>query len=221
MTKVNSQRGGCIDVFHSSILRTARYDGEYEFPVIREEHTVPIKMIPFSKAMQEKKDFHQWVCFFEDDFLFERIWNSPTRYVEQLAKFEGVVSPDFSVYYDMPLAMQLWNIFRSRAIGAWLQKQGIRVIPNVRFGDSRTFDCCCAGISRHGVIAIGSLGCVKVKDYRSVFEQGVEYVADKLQPETIVFYGAAPGNIDKIKQKGIGVVVIKPITFHSKKEVEG
>ncbi len=221
MAKVNSQRGGCVDVFHSEILRNTRYDGEYEIPVIREEHAIPRRLIPFSKAMQEKKDFNQWVCFFEDDFLFERIWNSPTRYVRQLSKFEGVISPDFSVYYDMPLSMQIWNIFRSRAIGAWLQKQGIRVIPNIRFGDDRTFECSCLGVSRYSVICIGTLGCLKVKDYRTVFERGIEYVADTLKPEVIVFYGAAPDNIDVIKKKGIGVVVIKPVTFHSKKEVEG
>ena len=220
MAKVNSQRGGCIDVFHSEILRNARYDGEYDIPVLREEHTIPRKLIPFSKAMQEKKDFNQWVCFYEDDFLFERIWNSPKRYVRQLSRFDGVISPDFSVYYDMPFSMQIWNIFRSRAIGAWLQRQGIRVIPNVRFGDANTYECSCCGISKHSVICIGTLGCLRAKDYRTVFEQGIEYVAETLKPETILFYGAAPGNIDKVKNKGICVVVIKPVTFHPKKGVK-
>jgi len=219
MAKVNSQRGGCVDVFHASILKSAKYDGEFEFPVLREEHNVPRRLIPFSKAMQEKKDFNQWVCFYEDDFLFERIWNSPTRYVAHLSKFEGVITPDFSVYYDMPLSMQIWNIFRSRAIGAWLQAQGIRIIPNIRFGDERTFDCSCDGISKHSVIAIGTLGCLKVKSYRDTLEAGIAYAAERLQPETIVLYGTAPGNVADLKNKGINVVVIKPLFFH-RKEVE-
>ncbi len=219
MTKVNSKRGGCVDVFHASILKTLRYDGKYEFPVLRGERNVPRRLITFSKAMQEKKDFKQWVCFYEDDFLFERIWNSPTRYVAQLSKFDGVVTPDFSVYYDMPLSMQIWNIFRNRAIGAGLQSQGIRVIPNIRFGDERTYDCSCDGISRHSVIAIGTLGCLKVKSYRDIFEKGIEYVAERLQPDTIVLYGTAPGNITELKNKGINVINIKPLFFH-RKEVE-
>ena len=220
MSKVNSERGGCVDVFHTSLLKNANYACEYDFPIIKEEHEVPRRMIPFSKALREKKDFNQWVCFYEDDFLFERIWNQSSRYVDILSKFEGVIAPDFSVYYDMPYSMQIWNIFRSRAIGAWLQQQGIKVIPSIRFGDTRTFDCCCSGISKHSVISIGSLGCLKVKEYRSTFEKGVEHVVSLLQPETIVFYGAAPGNMTEIKKRGVNVVIIKPQSFHCTKEVK-
>ncbi len=220
MTKVNSQRGGCVDVFHASILKSAKFDGKYEFPVIREEHTVPRRLITFSKAMCEKKDFHQWVCFYEDDFLFERIWNKPTRYIERLSKFEGVISPDFSVYYDMPFSMQIWNIFRNRTIGAWLQSNGIRVIPNIRFGDERTFDCCCDGISKHSVISIGTYGCLKEKTYRKIFEKGIDHIVKRLDPETLVLYGATPQNIVDLKKKGINVVTIKPIFFHGKEVKE-
>ncbi len=220
MSKNNNSRGGCIDVFHSKYLRILRFTGKYGLPIIRECHVVPRKMITFSRAMKEKKDFHQWVCFYEDDFLFERIWRCPIRYLAKLKKFDGVVSPDFSVYYDMPFVMQLWNIFRSRVIGAWLQRNGIKVIPNIRFGDERSFECCCDGISRHSVIAIGTLGCLKVKEYRNIFETGIERVADILKPETIVFYGSAPSNISKIKEKSINVVVIKPESFHKKEEVK-
>ena len=56
MSKVNSERGGCVDVFHASLLRDARYSGEYDFPVIKDQHEVPRRMIPFSKALREKKD---------------------------------------------------------------------------------------------------------------------------------------------------------------------
>lgn len=215
MTRTNSQRGGCIDVFHSSILKSARFDGEYEFPVLREEHTVPRRLITFSRAMREKKDFNQWVCFYEDDFLFERIWNSPTRYVTQLSKFDGVVTPDFSVYYDMPFAMQIWNIFRSRAIGSWLQTQGLKVIPNIRFGDERTFEYSCDGISRHSVISIGTHGCFKDTSYRKTMEKGIAYVANRLQPQTILLYGPAPSNIVNLRNNGINVVIIKPLFFHN------
>ena len=33
----------------------------------------------------------------------------------------------------------IWNIYRNRAIGCWLEDNQIEVIPNVRFGDERTF----------------------------------------------------------------------------------
>lgn len=220
MVKVNSERGGCIDVFHAAFLNNSNFAGKYDFPVIKGEHVIPKRMIPFSKALQEKKDFNQWVCFYEDDFLFERIWKQPSRYIDVLSKFEGVVTPDFSVYYDMPYSMQLWNIFRSRTIGAWLQQKGIKVIPNIRFGDKRTFDCCCDGISKHSVIVIGSLGCLKYKEYRATFEEGVRHVVDILGPETIVFYGSTPNIAAEIRERGVNILTIKPHSFHDTKEVK-
>ena len=51
MSKVNSERGGCVDVFHASLLKGTHYAGEYDFPVIKEEHDVPRRMIPPSGAL--------------------------------------------------------------------------------------------------------------------------------------------------------------------------
>jgi hypothetical protein len=114
----------------------------------------------------------------------------------------------------MPYSMQIWNIFRSRALGAWLQKQGIKVIPNIRFGDTRTFECCCDGISKNSVIAIGSLGCIKSKVYRDTFEAGVNYVVKRLRPRTLIIYGCPPKNVNEIKKQGVNVVIIKPLSFY-------
>ena len=172
MTINNMNRGGCVDVFHSYILKNVKYAGEFDFPVIRGLNVVPRKMIVFSKALREKKDFHQWVCFYEDDYKFERIWNNPKKYINCLKKFDGVVSPDFSLFYDMPFAMQIWNIFRSRTIAALFQKEGIKVLPNIRFGDERTFEVCCQGISKHSTIVIGSLGCLKEKNTEKYLKRG-------------------------------------------------
>lgn len=79
---------------------------------------------------------------------FERLWNQPNKYLPILKKYAGVISPDFSVYRDMPLVIQQWNIYRSRAVGHWLQENGIPVITNVRGSDNRTYELCCTGVHR-------------------------------------------------------------------------
>ena len=218
--KKNYLRGGCKDVFHAFLIENAKFSGEYDFPVIKGCNEIPRNLITFSKALKERRNFHQWVCFYEDDFNFERLWNSPNRYLEVLKKFDGVILPDFSVYYDFPMALQIWNIYRSRAIGCWLESNGIKVIPNLRFGDHQTFDCCCDGISRHGVICIGTLGCIKDKHYRSIFEDGLEYIVNKVKPNTLLLYGSNPSNIEKLKKTGTNVIVFKPDYSFFKKEVE-
>lgn len=121
---INSKRKNCKDVFNAFLVSYATYVGDYEIPCIRASYDIPKKLVPFSKALS-CKDCEQWVHFYEDDYLFERIWKSPERYLDILKKYKGVILPDFSLYRDMPLAMQIWNIYRSRALGNWFQINGI------------------------------------------------------------------------------------------------
>ena len=205
MSKINSSRSGCKDVFHAFLVKNAQYDGHLEIPIIKHQDDIPNKLILFSKILG-CKDYDQWVCFYEDDASFERIWNRPERYLPILSKFKGVITPDFSLYRDMPLVMQQWNIYRGRAIGHWLQENGIHVIPNIRWGDERTYNAACLGISQHSVIAVGSHGCIKLTEERKQFAKGLDYVISKLHPKIIVVYGTAPRSIFEKHEKS-GIVI--------------
>lgn len=219
MSKVNSARSGCRDVFRSFLVKNASYDGYLEIPCLKPEYQVPNRLILFSKAVRSC-DFDSWIHFYEDDAAFERIWNAPNKYLPIIKKFNGVITPDFSVYRDMPLVMQQWNIYRSRAIGHWLQENGVSVIPNIRFGDERTYEVSCVGIQKHGTIAVGSHGCIKLSSDRSYFVNGLEYVVDRLEPSILVVYGTAPDNIfASYKEKGIEVLQFDSDFMQSRKAV--
>ena len=208
--KINSLRKGCIDVFNAFLVAFATYFGLYDFPVINPTYDIPNRLISFSRCIS-CKDYDQWVHFYEDDFLFERIWRNPIKYLEILKKFNGVILPDFSLYRDMPFVMQLWNIYRSRAIGYWLQVNGIKVIPNIRYGDRRTYKCCCDGISKNCVISVGSHGTIKNVEDRTIFANGLDFVIKRLHPIAIVVYGACPDAIfDKYKQRGVQIIHFEP-----------
>ncbi|MDO4939982.1 MAG: DUF4417 domain-containing protein [Lachnospiraceae bacterium] len=205
--KTNSIRVGCHDVFRAFLVNNATFDSELEIPVINPISEIPKKLIPFSKAIKSH-DYNCYVHFYEDDVNFERVWNSPKTYLPILKKFSGVISPDFSLYRDMPLVMQYWNTYRGKALGHWFQENGINVIPNVRYGDRRTFLVSCAGIPKHGIISIGSYGCIKIKKDRLIFEEGLSFVINQLQPSTIIIYGATPESIFK-KYKDAGITIIQ------------
>lgn len=120
-----------------------------------------------------------------------------------LKKFAGVISPDFSLYRDMPLVMQQWNIYRSHAIGHWLQENGVPVITNVRWSDERTYELCCTGVPANSTIAIGSHGCIWLLQERKHFMRGIDQVVNKLKPKTIIVYGTAPDTIfSRYKEAG-------------------
>ncbi|MDO5564109.1 MAG: DUF4417 domain-containing protein [Eubacteriales bacterium] len=188
MTKLNNTRSGCRDVFHAFLVKNATYDGVDEIPIIKKVNVVPKKLISFIEALKSKS-YERFIHFYIDDFQFERIWNHTNKYLNLIKKFDGVILPDFCVYRDMPLVMQKWNIYRSRAIGNFLQSNGIKVIPNIRYGDERTYDIACAGVSKNSIIAIGTNGCIKDKIDRKFTDDGFEIVIQKLSPKVVIIYG--------------------------------
>ena len=219
MSKINSSRSGCTDVFRSFLVKNATYDSPLEIPCLKSEIQKPKKLILFSKAMRSA-DYDAWVHFYEDDVNFERLWNKPNKYLPVLKRFSGVISPDFSIYRDMPLIMQQWNIYRSRAIGHWLQENGVPVIPNIRFGDERTFELSCVGVNKHAIIAIGSHGCIRLLSERKYFISGLKYVVETLKPRTIIVYGSAPHEVfAQYDEMGIEILQFDSEFMQSRKAV--
>lgn len=165
-------------------------------------------------------DFDCWVVFYEHDKGFERLWNNPKQYLNKLKKFKGVISPDFSLYRNMPLVMQMWNTYRGKAIAVWLQNNGIGIIPNVRTADARTFKFAFKGIECNKTVAIGTHGCIKRKDDKAYFTIGLEELVKHLYPKTIIVYGTAPDDIFMpYKNAGIKIIVFESEFAKSRKQV--
>lgn len=215
MSEYNITRSGCRDVFRAFLVKDAIFDGDLEIPRILPENDLPNKLIPFSKAIKSN-DHDCWVCFYEDDASFERLWNNPNRYLHILKRYKGCIAPDFSLYRDMPLVMQQWNIYRSRAIGHWLQQNGVPVIANVRWGDERTFEASCVGAPKNSTIAVGSHGCIKLNREREFFAAGLVYAVKELKPKCIVVYGTAPDSVfEKYKEAGITILQFDSICMEA------
>ncbi len=219
MSKNNSTRKGCKDVFNAFLVEKATYDGFYEIPRIRPTYDVPERIISFSKALSTK-DYDQWVHFYEDANQADCMWKKPRRYLETLREFRGVILPDFNLNREMPLVVRVWNIYRSRAMGHWLQINGIKVIPNIRCTDRRTLYICCDGIEKHCVIAIGLHGDMKYRHDMEKYFSGLDVVIKRLQPSVIVIYGTAPAKcLKKYIDAGIRIVCFESECSASHKEV--
>ena len=107
----------------------------------------------------------------------------------------------------MPLVMQKWSTYQGKAIGVWLQNEGIEIIPNVRFADERSYNFCFDGVEKHSTVALGTHGCIKKLTDRAYFEKGLAEMVNRLQPQTIIVYGTAPDTIfGNYKEKGIRII---------------
>lgn len=90
--------------------------GKYGIPEIKPETDIRIdklEWIPVNYALTAKDKATKGVHFYKDDYQFERFWNNPDKYIPLLQQFGAVCSPDFSLYSDMPLAVQLFMHYKS------------------------------------------------------------------------------------------------------------
>ncbi len=181
----------------------AKFDGMFEMPIIKKPRKIiiPDALVPFSKMDKATPDAFA-VCTYENDIEFKDLLINPEAYVEKISKYQGFITPDCSVYRDMPLAVQITNIFRSRAIGHYMQKHGIYVIPNVRWGDERTYSTkfftervAFSGVEKNSIVAVGSYGQLKNKTNRYYFEEGMKYMMKQLTPKVVLVYSQMPEEI--------------------------
>lgn len=178
--------------------------GEYQIPQIEPTTYKGSEFIPFNYAKTCKEKNEKGIHFFIDDYQFNRLWNAPERYIDMLAEFECVMSPDFSTYTDFPKVIQIYNHYRKHWVGAYLQMHGIDVIPTISWSTPDSFEWCFDGEPEGGVVAVSSVGCMNSKKRKELFMAGYREMIDRLHPETIIFYGQIPEECDG------SIVQIKP-----------
>lgn len=180
------------DIEKSWLVRGAVFDKD--IPIIETATDMPTALLPFSKR-KDATDYSQWIHFYEPDDKFVQLKNDPMKYVDYLKRFGGIISPDFSICPDYPMPVQYNNKYWNHALAYWLSTQGIPVIPNVRWGDERSFDFCFNGIEKNSVVAVGTHGQMKSTVNKSLFLGGLPIMIDKLSPHTIIVYGKAPDDV--------------------------
>ena len=176
-------------------LDKAQYAGEgkYDIPII-----YPVKNLPeigewigFNYVLTDEHPEGKAVHFFIDDYQFERIWNQPERYVERLKRYICVASPDFSPYGDMPMALQIYNHYRKHWVAAYLQANGVTVIPTIRCSsDERSLEWYLDGEPRGGEIIISSMW---YEDNKEENEVAYKRMIETLKPKKVYTYGGARG----------------------------
>lgn len=167
-----------------------RTEGFYQMPTIEAEAHKPNGLMGFNYALTSQ-DHSKGIHFYVDDYQFERIWNDPHKYINILRDFDCVLTPDFSLYMDMPMSMKIWNVFRSRLIGQMMQDEGLTVIPTVSWAESETFDFCFDGLPEGGVLSISTVG-VKQDPYAfEIWKAGTTELIKRKKPSALLVYGGA------------------------------
>jgi hypothetical protein len=130
--------------------------------------------------------------FYVDDARFESLWRHPERSIDLFLK-QGVttlIEPDYSLWADMPLAAQLFNVYRTRSVGRLWQEHNLAVIPNLAWSDERSFEFCFSGIPTHApVVACECRTPGGNDENRRAFLRGLTAGVKQVKPLNVCIYG--------------------------------
>ena len=71
--------------------------------------------------LQDEDNKHKTIHFFTYDWLFENVYEKPELAMERLSQYYAILSPEFSLYWDMPKVLQIYSTFKNRWCGAFFQ----------------------------------------------------------------------------------------------------
>ena len=184
------------DNFHNYLVEGARLVGSAGIPMLMKTKNaqIPKGLIPYDKA---KKGIYKnrYVHFYLFDKYFNSILTATKRYVDLLKSYAGVITPDFSILINQAKCLQETNTYFSRAVGFYLQKQGIPIIPNVRWGNKPTFDFCFLGIPKNSIVSISTHGCIRDNELREIFKEGLYQMLKTIEPTDVIVYGSKAEDI--------------------------
>ena len=107
---------GSFDALHAAHLFPS--GNPYGIPDLAHTpiHQIPAWLVPYRQRIRAKEPGAPGVSdegcvhFFLDDYRFETVWNRPFKALAALAAYQMLLTPDFSLYREWPLVLQLWAV---------------------------------------------------------------------------------------------------------------
>ena len=194
------QLPGSFDVLHAALMFES--DGnDYGIPNVPHApfSYIPQALVAYRARRSASTSVqHFAVHFFLDDYRFESVWNRPNKALVALKSYRTLLTPDFSLYADYPLALQLWNTYRSRWCGAYWQHRGFQVIPTLSWSTPESYIFCFAGVPQRSLVAISTVG-VRQQD-RALFDHGYRELIAHLCPSRVLCYGKLPVELEHLAE---------------------
>ena len=168
---------------------------KYQFPIIKKQDVDidKIEFISYSNTkVNDTENKNKTVHFFTYDWKFNNVYECPEETIEKLSQYKYLLSPDFSLFIDMPIALQIESVFKNRWCGAYWQSKGLTVIPTVSWSDEKSFDFCFDGIEEGSVVAV----CTYYRENEEEsFMLGYNEMLKRIKPSAVICYDEAFKNM--------------------------
>ena len=177
------------ELFHSEIYGSLPTAGETPLPVLETISIIyPKRLVPFNVAYANR-DYDCTVHFYIADRLFIRVLRNPEKYLEFFQRSHSVIGPDLSQYANMSAEDRYYSAYINRAFTAYLQRNGVCVIPNVTWSLPDSYTYSFSGIPENSVVAINCTGILKHAASKYLWYKGYDEAFRILHPSLVVRYG--------------------------------
>lgn len=186
------------DGFQAYLTEGATFVGDPGIPMLMnlENTQIPNDLIPFTKArFSQNNDKRKYIHFYEFDQKFSSVLTATSQYLKLFKLYDGVITPDCSMLINQSPCLQQTNTYMNRAVGFYLQRNGIPVIPNIRWSDESSFAYCFLGVPKKSIVCISTHGCIRGKARREMFKIGLSAMLETLQPKSVLVHGHMPDDI--------------------------
>lgn len=161
---------------------------ELGIPDLPQATLIPDRLTGYSDRSQlAQAQSGDAVHFFLDDYRFETMWSQPERSLSRVRQVKAALTPDFSLWTQMPIVMQQWQVYRSRWCGVWMAHHGINVIPTVSWSAPASFSFAFLGIPTGSVVAISTVGVGQ--EAMPFFRRGLQEMIYQIEPAWILVHG--------------------------------
>lgn len=186
------------DGFQSYLTEGATFVGNPGIPMLMDlkNTQIPRSIAPFSK-INITKDKRKYIHFYQHDKEFSRVLTATTKYIDKLKLYDGVITPDCSMLIGQSQCLQQTNTYMNRAVGFYLQKYGIPVIPNIRWSDESSFAYCFLGVPKGSIVSVSTHGCIRTSEQKLMFIKGMTAMLQELEPKAVLVHGRMPDSIFK------------------------
>jgi len=142
-----------------SNFHIASYAGENEWdiPSVAMGAAVDVadvQYVSLSERCREKDRQNAILHGFSYDYQINCLWRNPSKYLKKLQQFRAVITPDYSVYTDLPRALRMHSAYKRQWLGRFWQENGVNVINCLSWAEGCIEDWTFAGIPKHSPVAL-------------------------------------------------------------------
>lgn len=213
------------DIFGAYITNKSYYCGKFDLSYVQCNTSIfPDYLCLYSELKNYHRTKKTCICFYEYDEKYDGfnglynaiIFQRKERLNEYKKRFSGInffISPDYSMFGDMPIWLQIFNLEKSRIVSIWLTLElSAIVIPNITFSNENSFDYCFDGIAKESVVAISLKGSSNPGQNHDLTIKAIKQTVDIIKPRAIIVYSVAKDEATTFMvkyaiEKGVRIVI--------------